>query len=335
MLDPHRTAVPGAIVDATVAFAAARPAMPAPPPPRALTIAWRADIASVTEELVAIDDCIVGIASRLRATPRRAVILLNAGGVYRVGPNRLYVALARRLAARGDLVLRVDLSGIGDSLTRPRAEENVVYSDHAVADVGACVEWARRQGATEVAVAGLCSGAYHALKAAVAGQDIDTVVPINPLTYFWKPGMPLDLAAFKVTSDAQRWGKSVRSASSWRKLLRGDVDVRRVAQVVAERARSIAEHRAREVARRLRVPLRDDLGSELYALGRAGVAIHFVFAAGDPGHSMLFEQGGSAVTRLERAGQLAIEIIDGPDHTFTPRWSHPLLLDAIARAVEA
>src|SRR5262249_47437103 len=148
---------------------------------------------------------------------------------------------------------------------------NVVYSDHAIADVGACVAWVRRQGAREVAVAGLCSGAYHALKAAVAGQPIDTVVPINPLTFFWKPGLPPDFAAFRVTDDAKRYQQSARSAASWKRLLSGKVDIARVARVVAERARAVAEHRARELLRRLRVPLRDDLGSELYALGRTNV----------------------------------------------------------------
>jgi pimeloyl-ACP methyl ester carboxylesterase len=328
MLDPHRAIVPQAIVDATVAFAGARPAA-GTQPARKLRIASHAEIEAVTEELVAIDDCLVGVVTRLRTPSRRAIVLLNAGGVYRVGPNRLHVAVARRLASRGDLVLRVDLSGIGDSRPRPGAAENVVYSDHAVADVAACVAWARREGAREVAVVGLCSGAYHALKAAVAGQPIDTVVPINPLTFFYKPGMPLDFAAFRVTTDAQRYGKNLRSAESWRKLLRGDVDVGRVARVVAERARALAEHRARELARRLRLPLRDDLGSELYSLRRAGVAVRFIFAGDDPGRAMLVEQGGSAAARL------SITVIDGPDHTFTPRWSHPLLLDAIARAVGA
>lgn len=336
MLDPHRAQVPVQIIDAAVAFAARAPAMPRAKPAKELVIAPRAEIevdgTSVTEELVSIDDSMVAITSRLRTPPRRAVILVNSGAIYRIGPNRLYVTLARRLAARGDLVIRVDLSGIGDSKTR-RGDENVVYSAHALADVGAVVAWARRQGVNHVSVAGLCSGAYHALKAAVAGQPIDTVVAINPLTFFYKPGMPLDFAAFRVTADAQRYGKSMRNAESWKKLLAGKVDVARVARVVAERARSIAEHRAREALRRLRVPLHDDLGSELYALGRRGVAIRFIFAADDPGRAMLAEQGGSAVARLTAQGKLSIDVIAGPDHTFTPRWSHPLLLDALARAV--
>jgi pimeloyl-ACP methyl ester carboxylesterase len=339
MLDPHQTRVPAAIIDAAVAFVASRPPAARASAARELTLAPRAEIevdgTSVTEELVAIDDCIYAVASRLRTPPRRAVILVNSGAIYRIGPNRLYVALARRLAARGDLVVRVDLSGIGDSSVRRGGDENIVYSDCAIADVGAVVAWARRQGAQHVSVAGLCSGAYHALKAAVAGQPIDTVVAINPLTFFWKPGMPLDFAAFRVTRDAQRYGKSMRSAESWKKLFSGKVDVGRVARVIAERARSIAEHRGREALRRLRVPLRDDLGSELYALGRAGVAIRFIFAAGDPGRAMLEEQGGSAVPRLESKRALSIDVIDGPDHTFTPRWSHPLLLEAMIRAVSA
>jgi len=338
MLDPHRAQVPAQMIDAAVEFAARTPALPRVQPPKQLAVAPRAEIeidgTSVTEELVAIDDCIRVITSRLRTQPRRAVILINSGAIYRIGPNRLYVTLARRLAARGDLVIRVDLSGIGDSRTR-RGDENVVYGDHAIADVGAIVAWARRQGAQHVSVAGLCSGAYHALKAAVAGQPIDTVIAINPLTFFYKPGMPLDFAAFRVTQDAQRYGKNVRSAESWKKLLSGKVDVTRVARVVAERARSIAEHRAREALRRLRVPLRDDLGSELYALGRRGVALRFIFAADDPGRAMLLEQGGSAVPRLTAQGKLTIDVISGPDHTFTPRWSHPLLLDALARAVSS
>lgn len=332
VLDPHRAVVPRQIIDAAVAFAAARPALAAPAPSGELTVAPRAEVpidgTSVTEELVWLDRELVGVCSRMRAEPLRGVILLNAGAVPRVGPNRLHVPLARRLASRGDLVLRLDLSGLGDSPARPGAEENVVYSDHAIRDVGVAVDWVRRQGAREIVVVGLCSGAYHAFKAAVAGQPIDAVVPINPLTFFWVPGMPLDFAAFRVTETAQRYGKSVRSAASWKKLLRGQVDLTRVARIVYERGRSLAENRARDVLRRLRVPLKDDLGSELEQLARRGVAMSFIFAGDDPGRAMLHEQGGGSVKRVT-----SIEVIDGPDHTFTPRWSHPLLEAAIVRAI--
>jgi alpha/beta superfamily hydrolase len=47
---------------------------------------------------------------------RPIIILSNAGLIHRIGPNRIYVKLARLLAEDGYCVLRFDLSGVGDSL---------------------------------------------------------------------------------------------------------------------------------------------------------------------------------------------------------------------------
>jgi dienelactone hydrolase len=339
VLDPHLTKIPTAIIAGAIEFALARPPLAGSHEAPAPIIAYAAAAFAgngtvVTEEIVRLDGALFGIASRPHGAARRVLILLNAGAVHHIGPNRMYVTLARRLAAKGTLVLRLDLSGIGDSPARGGIE-NVVYSDYALDDVSVAVAWARRAGATHVTVAGMCSGAYHALKAAVHREPIDAVVPINPLTFFWKPDTPLDFPSYRVAAAAQRYGKSVRSAAAWKKVLRGDVDLRYAAEVVVLRAREAAAHRGRDVLRRLRVPLEDDLGAELLALGRNGVAMRFVFAASDPGHAMLHEHGGAAVARLAAAGKLAIDILEGPDHTFTARWTQLLVLDAIERAAES
>ena len=39
--------------------------------------------------------------------------------------------------------------------------------------------------------------------------------------------------------------------------------------------------------------------------------------------------GGPIVEKLRRDGALSIEIIEGPDHTFTPLWSHPVLTSTL------
>ena len=67
---------------------------------------------------------LVGIVTTPDATPdaprpTRAIVMANVGLHHRVGPYRLYVDLARRLAARGFAALRFDLSGLGDSAARP------------------------------------------------------------------------------------------------------------------------------------------------------------------------------------------------------------------------
>ena len=63
------------------------------------------------------------------------IVIFNAGAVHRVGPNRMTVTLARRLAAMGLPSLRFDLEGLGDSVLREPGRENHPYPATAVADV--------------------------------------------------------------------------------------------------------------------------------------------------------------------------------------------------------
>ena len=87
--------------------------------------------------------------------------------------------LARSWAAEGVPCLRVDLSGIGDSPTRPGRTELVEYPADAVADLGDIRRAVSTEGVEPVFV-GLCSGAYHAVEAALAGPT-RSVCLINPV----------------------------------------------------------------------------------------------------------------------------------------------------------
>ncbi|MHC9085861.1 serine aminopeptidase domain-containing protein [Luteimonas sp. RIT-PG2_3] len=348
MLDPHRNAIPRAMIGAAVEFAqhcglAADQGAGAPHAPQALRMRMSGPIngpiggpATTTdaagtwvEEAVAIDDCVFGIATWPQTPVQRAVLLLNAGAVAHHGPNRLHVALARRLAALGFLVLRFDQSGLGDSQTRPGNAENVVYGVDAIADIGRAVAWSRQAGASEVVLAGLCSGAYHALRAGLADQPVNAIIAINPLAFHYTAGASLEVAPSQIVGEASRYASSVRSLKSWKKVLRGEVNLFSVARTVASRVVMKARSALANVMRRLHVALPDDLGSDLLSLAGRGIALHFIFAASDPGLSMLREEGGSAVDTLLEDGRLDIAIIEGADHTFTPLWSHPLLIDTI------
>ncbi|HVT33362.1 MAG TPA: hypothetical protein VHE32_11990 [Rhodanobacteraceae bacterium] len=335
-LDPHNARVPAAMIEAACAFArksgddAAADGSTAPLESRTLL-----DVGGVpiVEEAVRPGDHVFAIAAHPSGSASRALVLLNAGAVGHAGPNRLYVALSRRLAAAGMLALRCDIGGIADSAAREGEEENIVYHRHALEDVASAVRWARDAGADDVIVAGVCSGGYHALRAALAGHPIDAIVVINPLTFHYVPGTPLDVAAFRIVGEAARYRQSMMRGASWRKLLLGKVKLSRIATVVLYRARSRAGAALRNALRRLRVPLRGDLGSELGSLAERGVAIDFIFADGDPGSMMLADEGGSVVPRLAKAGKLATQTVDGADHTFTPRWTHARLFAAIENAL--
>jgi alpha-beta hydrolase superfamily lysophospholipase len=274
-----------------------------------------------------VDRVLFGVVSEPAETVRDVVLLLNSGTIHHIGPSRLYVDIARACAARGIAAIRMDLSGVGDSGLRPGEKENSPYADSARTDVRQAVEFAsRRFPGARLHLLGLCSGAYHALKAAVAGHALCSVVVVNPLTYFWKPGMSLDYADFQVTSETNRYARSSRSLSSWIKLLRGRVDLANAARVFAKRFQVRARHTLRELARLAGIRLQDDLAAELRAIERRRILQYFVFSASDPGHTMLLEQGGRIVRQLTKRGRMNISIVQGADHTFTSHWNRDQLL---------
>lgn len=252
---------------------------------------------------------------------RPAVLLLNAGAVHHIGPNRLWVRLARHWAARGITVLRLDLAGLGDSPARPGEPDNLVYPLHAQQDIAAALDYLRReQGASECHLIGLCSGAYHALKAAVAAQPLASSIMLNPVTYFWTHGTPLTgVNEFQLAQLSSRYRSKFFAAETWLNLLRGKVDVRRVVEVALRRQWGRVSPRLLELARSLRIPLRQDLARELNAAAQAGIGLRFIFADNSPGLDLLHKEGGRAVDQLVQQHRASIDQLPNADHTFS-RW---------------
>ena len=113
-----------------------------------------------------------------------AVIFFNTNYEYRVGPHRLYVPLAREYAARGHVVLRYDLGGVGDSEIPSGGAPNIAYPAHAIDDAREAVAFIRSQApGRRVIVVGLCSGGWYVFRAALDGLDVDAIVSVNPPLY--------------------------------------------------------------------------------------------------------------------------------------------------------
>lgn len=339
MADPHLVKEPTAMIARVVAYARARAAAPAAvpaTPPAILRGVTRARIAGADDEIVPIDDAMVACVTRPPAgAPRtdRTLLLLNAGAVGRIGPNRSYVELARRLATLGVTVARVDQSGVGDSDTRRGEAEHVVYGERALADAHIAAGWAARTLGGTLAVAGLCSGAFHALRLALDGEYVQIAIPINCPLYRYQPGQPLDFSGFRATREAQRYKQAIGDGGKWKKLLRGEVDVRAAARVVVQRTRDQAEAWVKDRARALRVPLAHDFPTQLRQFAERGGRARFVFAEDDPGRPLLHEEGGETLERLIERRAAQVVTIAGADHTFTARWTQPMLLEAVERAV--
>ena len=252
-------------------------------------------------------------------TSATAVLLLNSGSVHSIGPNRLWVRLARSWAARGMVVLRLDLSGIGDSLPRPGSGENVVYSAEAAHDIASAIRYLQDHlGATDCRLLGLCSGAYHGFKAAVNGVPVTSAVLINPLTFFWEIGKPLNdgIKDYEVVTQSSNYRRQLFSLEPWRKLLSGQLDMCYLFSYAKRRLAFLVRPGAEVMARWLRIPLKEDLARELDAAASTGVQ-HFVFAVGEPGIELLKNQGQRSLDRLVSRKRITVDYVPDADHTFT------------------
>jgi pimeloyl-ACP methyl ester carboxylesterase len=150
-----------------------------------------------TRELFAIDT----LPTAPKAVP--AVLILNAGILHRVGPNRLHVELARRVAARGHRAFRFDLAGIGDSPARRDGRE---LGEGVKADIDAAITCLKNPAG--VVVFGLCAGADNALRAAARHPQVVGAVLLDP-TVFRTPGWYVRRARLRA-----------RDPESWRRLAR-------------------------------------------------------------------------------------------------------------------
>ena len=109
------------------------------------------------------------------------LILLNAGVLHRIGPHRLHVALARRLAGAGITGLRLDLGGIGDSVASPDAAN---FRQSAVADTRlAMTAMTEMFGIPRFVLFGICAGADNSIATALVDDRVAGIILIDPPTH--------------------------------------------------------------------------------------------------------------------------------------------------------
>lgn len=120
---------------------------------------------------------------------RPAIIVSNSGINHRVGPNRLWVELARRMASVGFSTLRFDLSGQGDS--EPSADFGSDI-DRATIDLQEAMDALQdRKVAHQFVVVGLCAGVDSVYAISKTDPRIKGAIFINGYSYItpsWKVG---------------------------------------------------------------------------------------------------------------------------------------------------
>ena len=249
------------------------------------------------------------------------VVLPNAGSVCSVGPNRIYVQAARALAAVGLEVVRFDLRNLGDSVTGDVEAANDPYPEFASADMRRVLAHCKASfGATSFVLAGLCSGSHTSYHFALAHDDqaVQEIVLINPLTYYYTPGMSLDNPLqHRTVRHAKSYVRSARRPENWRRLLTGQVNYRRLAKFSIRVLLRLIRNGARKVASLWTHHPLSRMDEDLARLHQRGLRVTYVFSDTDPGYWIARVDSPNTFRSLANSGESAVIFIKDADHTLS------------------
>lgn len=336
--DAHATCVPQQLWDAAVHWLGQQfPAgvMPTPAwPPACGSATIRTPAGELREELVGFAG-LVGVLTHPSAPagPQLpAVILSNVGANHRVGTHRLYVTLARTLAAQGFCVLRFDKAGIGYSKPTPQGQEHDVHGACGADDIRAAMQFLQEShGQRRMVLAGLCSGAYLSYLAALADARVAGLVLMNQQTYRWREGDTVEVRKRATIKSSAFYLRAAGDGATWKRLLTGQVAARQIAarllQRMARRLRLRGQTLLTGLLRNQHLP--GPVARHFRAMAARGTDLLFIFDANDSGVDLMSEQLGPRACLLQQQG-VRVEILHGVDHTFTPRWSQRHLAALIA-----
>ena len=142
-----------------------------------------------------------------------------------------------------------------------------------------------------------------------------------------------DVQLIEVLSGPGLYRERMLSTESWRKVLTGRADVRRIAWVHVRHAWFTCTSWLRDLARRLNIRVSQDLGRELEEITRRGVQVIFLFSRGEVGIELLKMQAGFSVKRM--GDHCRVHIIDGADHIFSQSGPRQQLEDMLSEELFA
>lgn len=257
-----------------------------------------------------------------------AVLLLNAGLLHRVGPNRLYVKIARQLERSGFHVLRFDVWGIGDSQDHAGETKGTFVDD----TLEAFEVLNQRLGATRFMLMGICMGAQIALEVASRDSRVESLALVE--------GIYVKSARYHLSR--------ILSPRKWKRVFTGE------SQMVKRLRRKLLKHSGNDSDNRQ--PATESKGSatgngnltsfldqnrnknmkeKLGILLERGTKIILIFRDGNEiAYNYRLRKEGDEIFAVGLPRGLDVMFVKFADHTFTPLLSQDLLLKAIMRWIE-
>lgn len=218
-----------------------------------------------------------------------AVLLWNVGMHHRVGPFRIYVDMARRLAAVGFVSLRFDASGLGDSEVRKDALGEQERAADDLRQAMALVE--AKAGVRRFVLVGFCSSVDAAHAVAVAEPRVAGAVFIEPYVY-------------RTAGAVLRYPLRLFSRERWVRL----IDRHLPSGLQSRETGSREEIFLRDI------PTREAFAADVQRMVARGARLLFVYVGGDS----LYQYAGQFFEIVGESVRGRIELLFYPkaDHTF-------------------
>jgi alpha-beta hydrolase superfamily lysophospholipase len=264
------------------------------------------------------------------ANPRgdTAVLMLNVGGNYRIGPNRIYVKAARELAAAGYRTLRFDVGGIGDSRVEAGFSSDNMYRDDATADVSAAIDMLVARGCRRIFLMGICSGAYLAFQTGLQDARVTGVMLMNSRLLEWDAHRrgPWQSSMQQYYKSTRYYRQALLRSDVYTRLLRGEVDVRGI----TGRLWDLARARITRAFDRLRhAPPHEGVLAKFKHLSKRGAETLVVMSEQDDGLDYMEFHLGPAGSRMRGQRGFRMVLIPDADHTFSTVASQRALIDVL------
>jgi len=263
------------------------------------------------------------------AADRPVMLILNTEANPHVGVNRLSVLLARRLLHCGIASLRVDLGGIGDSPAVPGRPDKSCDRPAFVADVRQAVDWLARRGYRRIVATGHCAGGWVSYKTSLVEPRITGQILIN-VQGLW-PQPPSSSGKFESN---RTYLRLLFAASTWRRMLKGEIRVREIARVLRSRLGQAILVRLKRLAgtKSTTGTLTERTLGEVADLTSRNVTTELIYVESNPGIDELELHFGHRGKMLASAG-IRLTFIEG-DHLFAYKNSRERLLELMASRFE-
>ncbi len=241
---------------------------------------------------------------RSQSQDATALVFINSGLVHRVGPNRIYVNAARKLASAGLLTMRFDLSGVGDS--EPRTD-SLPFEERSMLEIREAMNFLEKtSGVRQFILTGICSGADNAFDVASVDPRVIGIIPIDFYSY--------PSAGYLLDSYKQR----LLSFRSWGKLLTGKSELwnaikSKIGKTSAFQSNGLVSQGAGDWIQ----SSREKCEEKFRLLARRGTHLCLIYSGGSPAYYNYRAFFRDGLRSAEFEGKFQVVYFDSADHGFT------------------